>query len=120
MGACASVTKAMRGEATAAPPPEPPKEETPATVAVEVTAVKEDGGDDKKEEKVVEENDKAQSLGTLLDKGEAAKEADSKSTEKESQKPKADVLQVPETTAVAPPAVAEVAAEKKPEEAEQK
>lgn len=67
MGACASVPKAMRDEATAvAPPPEQPKEETPATEATAETVVQEVGGDDKKEEKAAEENDQSQSLGTLL------------------------------------------------------
>lgn len=62
MGACASVPKAMRAEATDAPAPEPPKEETPATEAAEEITVaaeakeeevaekKAEGGDDAKQE----------------------------------------------------------------------
>ncbi|KZV44501.1 hypothetical protein F511_25759 [Dorcoceras hygrometricum] len=64
MGACASIPKAMRAEVIAAPPPEQPKEETPLpTAAVEP-----------EEAKVVVENDKSQSLGTLLIEEEAPKE----------------------------------------------
>ncbi|PIN06161.1 hypothetical protein CDL12_21297 [Handroanthus impetiginosus] len=110
MGACSSVPKAMREEATAFPPSEPPKEETPATEAPPAVAVdKEEGGEEKK---VVEESDANQSLGTLLVEGEAEKE-------KESTEPKAEALPVSEPaggpgeekpTEAAPPAAVVAAA----------
>lgn len=53
MGACASVPKGMRAEAMAAPPPEQRKEEETTTSAPEVVEVTQD-------------NDKHQSLGSLL------------------------------------------------------
>ncbi|XP_009798602.1 uncharacterized protein LOC107825530 [Nicotiana tabacum] len=84
MGACASVPKGMRAEAMAAPPPEHPKEENTTTAttttAPEVVEVKEgsDNAEPKEDEKVAEEkgaDDKHQSLGSLLNESEAAKES---------------------------------------------
>uniref|UniRef100_A0A0V0GQG7 Putative ovule protein n=1 Tax=Solanum chacoense TaxID=4108 RepID=A0A0V0GQG7_SOLCH len=63
MGACASVPKGMRAEEMAAPPPEQRKEEETTTTAPEVIEVTQDG------------DDKHQSLGSLLNESEVAKES---------------------------------------------
>ncbi|KAL6964329.1 hypothetical protein U1Q18_035384 [Sarracenia purpurea var. burkii] len=92
MGGCASIPKAMRGDAGAAAPPEPPKEETTVVASVpevakdkaandEVTVEEEEkkteGGDEKnKEEEKEGDNGKRQSLGFLLTQSEEAKEED--------------------------------------------
>uniref|UniRef100_A0A3Q7IFQ2 Uncharacterized protein n=1 Tax=Solanum lycopersicum TaxID=4081 RepID=A0A3Q7IFQ2_SOLLC len=70
MGACASVPKGMRAEAMAAPPPEQRKEEETTTSAPEVVEVTQD-------------NDKHQSLGSLLNEIEDEKSSDTKETKGE-------------------------------------
>lgn len=76
MGACASVPKGMRAEAMSAPPPEQRKEEeTTTTTAPEVVEVTEDGDNAKPKEDEKVADDKHQSLGSLLNESEAAKES---------------------------------------------
>ncbi|KAJ8569591.1 hypothetical protein K7X08_006168 [Anisodus acutangulus] len=103
MGACASVPKGMRAEAMAAPPPEKRKEEETTTTAPEVVEVTEGGenGKPKEDEKVAEEkgaDDKHQSLGSLLNESEAAKESAKDEKSSNTKEPKGEELPVSEAS----------------------
>ncbi|KAK6805396.1 hypothetical protein RDI58_003181 [Solanum bulbocastanum] len=106
MGACASVPKDIKADATAAPLPEKPKEEE-TTITPEVTAVdKQINGEDR--EKKVEDEKLAGDIGSLLSESEAAKESlvkDEKSSETRDEKP--EEAKVSDETDAKQPAAAE-------------